>query len=56
MLLDNENIVVESFKIGGLPTKIIIDGEGNIRFKVVGKEVGDAAVESLSSMISLAGQ
>ncbi len=55
VLLDNENKVVEAFKVSGIPTKFIIDGQGNIRFKVVGNETGDKAVESLSTMITLAG-
>lgn len=56
VLLDNENKVVADFKVGGIPTKFVIDKSGNIRFNIVGAETGDTAVESLSSMIDLAGK
>jgi peroxiredoxin len=36
VLLDLDNKVVEKYKVQGIPTKFIIDKEGNIRFKSVG--------------------
>jgi len=48
------NPVAESYKLGGIPTKIVIDGNGNIRFSVVGFSGGqEAAVEELAAMIEL---
>lgn len=49
------NPVAESYKLGGIPAKIVIDGNGNIRFSVVGFSGGEeAAVEELVAMIELA--
>ncbi|HTI10809.1 MAG TPA: redoxin domain-containing protein [Puia sp.] len=49
------NKVVEDFKVSGIPTKFVIDKNGNIRFRLTGFEGGnDAAVEELSAMIKLA--
>lgn len=46
------NNIVTSYKVSGIPTKFIIDGEGNIRYKVTGFSGSDeAAVEELSAMI-----
>jgi thiol-disulfide isomerase/thioredoxin len=36
VLLDNDNKVVEQFKVDGIPTKFVIDKNGTIRFKAVG--------------------
>ncbi|RME10756.1 MAG: TlpA family protein disulfide reductase, partial [Bacteroidetes bacterium] len=56
VLLDEENKVVEDFGVSGIPTKFIIDKNGNIRFKSVGfGGDNDALVEELSLMIELAG-
>lgn len=54
VLLDSENKVLADYKVRGIPTKFIIDGNGNIRFNVVGAKTGDMAVEELSYMIELA--
>jgi thiol-disulfide isomerase/thioredoxin len=49
------NKVVESFKVSGIPTKFIIDGKGNIRFKVTGFSGGnEEAVAEISKMIEMA--
>lgn len=49
------NPVAESYNLGGIPAKIVIDGNGNIRFSVVGFSGGEeAAVEELAAMIELA--
>lgn len=48
------NNVVESFGISGIPTKFILDKNGNIRFRVTGFTGSDeAAVEELSAMIDI---
>jgi peroxiredoxin len=49
------NPVVESYKVTGIPTKFVIDGNGNIRFKFTGFSGGmDAAVEEVATMIDMA--
>ncbi|MGD8307507.1 MAG: redoxin domain-containing protein, partial [Ignavibacteria bacterium] len=54
VLLDEENKVIEKYKVSGIPTKFVIDSEGNIRFKSVGFEGSDdKLVEEISTMISL---
>lgn len=54
VLIDEENKVIEKFKVSGIPTKFIIDGEGNIRFKSIGYQgTEDQLVEELSVMISM---
>lgn len=54
VLLDDKNDVITAYKVSGIPTKFIIDGNGNIRFKSVGFG-GDAAklVEELGLMIGM---
>ncbi|TDJ56759.1 MAG: TlpA family protein disulfide reductase [Ignavibacteria bacterium] len=54
VLVDDENKVIEKYKVSGIPTKFIIDSEGNIRFKSIGfAGSDDKLVEELSTMISL---
>jgi peroxiredoxin len=54
VLIDDENKVIEKYKVSGIPTKFIIDSEGNIRFKSIGfAGSDDKLVEELSTMISL---
>jgi peroxiredoxin len=49
------NEVVESYKVSGIPTKFVIDKNGNIRFKFAGFSGGeDAAVEEIAAMLELA--
>ena len=36
VLMDIENEVVAEYKVTGIPTKFIIDKEGNIRFRSIG--------------------
>lgn len=51
------NKVVDSYKVQGIPTKFVIDGKGNIRFRFTGFSGGDdAAVAEVSAMIRLANQ
>jgi hypothetical protein len=54
--MDVDNKVIGAYKVDGIPTKFVIDPQGNIRFKSVGFGGGpDALVEELSMMIDLAG-
>ncbi len=54
VLMDEDNKVIEKYKVSGIPTKFIIDAQGNIRFKSIGFEGSDdKLVEELSTMISL---
>lgn len=55
VLLDNDNKVVQSFEVSGIPTKFIVDRNGKIRFKSVGFSGNDdGLVEEISAMIELA--
>ena len=55
VLLDNDNKVVEQFKVEGIPTKFVIDKEGLIRFKSVGFDGSDDKLMSeLTAMIGMA--
>jgi thiol-disulfide isomerase/thioredoxin len=48
------NKVVSSFGVSGIPTKFVIDKDGNIRFKFIGFSGGnDLAVEEIAAMIEL---
>lgn len=53
VLLDLEDKVVKDFGVSGIPTKFIIDGEGNIRFKSVGGGGGDMVAEEIKIMVDL---
>lgn len=54
VLLDDENSVIEKYKVSGIPTKFVIDKDGNIRFKSVGFQgSADQLVEELSTMIEM---
>ncbi len=54
VLLDEENSVIEKYKVSGIPTKFIIDKEGNIRFMNVGYDgPPEKLVDEISTMISL---
>ena len=53
--MDNDNKVVEQFKVEGIPTKFVIDKAGNIRFKAVGfSGSDDKLVSELTAMIDMA--
>ena len=55
VLMDNDNKVVEQFKVEGIPTKFVIDKAGNIRFKAVGfSGSDDKLVSELTAMIDIA--
>ena len=61
VLYDTKNVkdpskfdVVSAYKVDGIPTKFVIDGDGNIRFKAVGfSGSDDGVVKEIDSMISL---
>ena len=55
VLMDNENKVVEQFKVEGIPTKFVIDKDGLIRFKSIGFDGSDDKLMSeLTAMIDMA--
>jgi thiol-disulfide isomerase/thioredoxin len=55
VLMDNDNKMVEDFKVSGIPTKFIIDKNGNIRFKSIGFGGNtDELVDEISTMIEIA--
>lgn len=54
ILLDEEDKTVKAFNVNGIPTKFVIDPEGNIRFKSVGYSGNkEKSVEELALMIEL---
>ncbi len=54
VLLDDQDKVVASYKVTGIPTKFIIDKKGKIRFQSIGFSGDtDGLVEELSTMIEL---
>ncbi len=54
VLLDNDNKVVEAYKVEGIPTKFVIDKNGVTRFKAVGFDGNtDDTVEEMESMIAV---
>jgi thiol-disulfide isomerase/thioredoxin len=55
VLMDNDNKVVEQFKVEGIPTKFVIDKSGTIRFKSVGfGGSDDKLIQELTAMIDFA--
>lgn len=56
VLMDNDNKVVEQFKVNGIPAKFVIDKEGVIRYKSVGYNGSDdMLISELTAMIEMAG-
>ena len=54
VLLDDKNKVISDYDVAGIPTKFIIDKNGNIRFKSVGFDgSAEGLVEELSNMIEI---
>lgn len=54
VLMDYESKVIEQFKVSGIPTKFIIDGDGNTRFKSIGFNGNtDHLVDEISAMIKI---
>ncbi len=57
VLMDNDNEMVKDYNVRGIPTKVIIDKTGRIRFKAIGFGGNDdALVDELTTMIELAGK
>ncbi len=57
VLMDNENKMVEDFKVRGIPTKFIIDKEGRLRFRSIGFSGNtDDLAEEVNYMVELAGK
>jgi thiol-disulfide isomerase/thioredoxin len=55
VLMDNESKMVADFEVSGIPTKFILDKEGNIRFKSVGFEGNtDALADEVIEMVEMA--
>ena len=55
VLMDNDNKVVEQFKVEGIPTKFVLDKNGIIRFKAVGFDGSDdKLINELTAMIDMA--
>jgi peroxiredoxin len=55
VLMDNDNKVVEQFKVEGIPTKFVLDKNGIIRFKAVGFDGSDEKlINELTAMIDMA--
>lgn len=54
VLLDNDDKVISSYNVSGIPTKYVLDRNGKIRFKAVGFEGSDQGLaEELSLMIEV---
>lgn len=55
VLMDNESKVVVDYKVEGIPTKFVIDKNGNIRFKSIGFDGSDdKLINELTAMIDIA--
>ncbi len=56
VLMDNDNEIVAKYKVSGIPTKFVVDKNGNIRFKSTGfSGNNDEMVNELTMMIEMAG-
>lgn len=54
VLLDDDNKVIESYHVSGIPTKFVVDKNGDIRFMKVGFSGNtDEMVDEISTMISM---
>jgi len=55
VLLDDDSKVVADFKVNGIPTKFVIDKNGNIRFKSIGFGGNDdGLVDEITMMVEMA--
>jgi len=55
VLLDNDDKVIASYGVSGIPTKFVLDRNGKLRFKAIGFEGSDEGLaEELSLMIEAA--
>jgi peroxiredoxin len=54
VLIDDKDNVINAYKVSGIPTKFIIDKQGNIRFKAVGYSGSDeGVVQEITTMIKV---
>ena len=54
VLMDNDNKMVADYEVSGIPTKFILDKEGNIRFKSTGFNGNDdALVDEISIVVEI---
>lgn len=53
VLMDNDNKVIEKYKVEGIPTKFIIDKSGMIRFKTVGFDNEEKMQQEIDTMIGI---
>ena len=55
VLIDQDDKVIGSYGVSGIPTKFVLDGNGNIRFKAIGFDGSDdGLVEEMKIMIEAA--
>ncbi len=54
VIMDTEDKVVADYGVSGIPTKFIIDKQGNIRFKAIGfSGTDEGVIEEITAMIEL---
>lgn len=54
VLLDTDDKIIENYAVEGIPTKFLIDKNGNIRFKVVGYDGNlDKLLDEMKLMVSV---
>jgi peroxiredoxin len=56
VLMDNDNKVVGSYEVEGIPTKFIIGKDGRIKFMSVGFNGTETLIEEVTAMIDLASE
>lgn len=56
VLMDNDDKVVGSYKVEGIPTKFIVGKDGRIKFMSVGFNGTETLIEEVAAMIDLAGE
>ena len=57
VLMDNDNKMSNDFDVNGIPTKFIIDKNGDIRFKTIGYAGNtDALADEILQMVEMAGK
>jgi peroxiredoxin len=56
VLMDNDDKVVGSYKVEGIPTKFIVGKDGRIKFMSVGFNGTETLIEEIATMIDLAGE
>jgi hypothetical protein len=54
--MDNDDKVVGSYKVEGIPTKFIVGKDGRIKFMSVGFNGTETLIEEVAAMIDLASE